>query len=245
MRLNQETITALDDRGFAVIEPVIDAATVSATATTLGAVRSGVGVRWRGGVYAIRNLLDLVPAVDALVHSPVVRSLVAPILGPDYFIVRGLLFDKTPGANWGVAWHQDLSIAVRARKAVPGFGPWSVKAGVLHVRPPVPILERMLTVRLHLDAVADDQGPLHVIPGSHRYGRLDAEAVRRWRAEVPAVSCLTARGGALLMRPLLLHASSPARVPGHRRVLHLEFAAEPLPAGLEWYGTRTREPGMP
>jgi len=59
------------------------------------------------------------------------------------------------------------------------------------------------------------------------------------------VSCLTARGGALLMRPLLLHASSPARVPGHRRVLHLEFAAEPLPAGLEWYGTRTREPGMP
>jgi hypothetical protein len=36
------------------------------------------------------------------------------------------------------------------------------------------------------------------------------------------------------MRPLLLHASSPAADPRHRRVIHLEFAAEPLPGGLEW-----------
>lgn len=37
------------------------------------------------------------------------------------------------------------------------------------------------------------------------------------------------------MRPLLLHASSPAASPGHRRVLHVEYAAAGLPGGLQWY----------
>ena len=47
-------------------------------------------------------------------------------------------------------WHQDLSIAVKERHEVAGFGPWSVKEGV-PVQPPVEILESMLTLRLHLD----------------------------------------------------------------------------------------------
>jgi hypothetical protein len=32
----------------------------------------------------------------------------------------------------------------------------------------------------------------------------------------------------------VLHASSPATAPMHRRVVHLEFACDPLPGGLEW-----------
>jgi hypothetical protein len=47
------------------------------------------------------------------------------------------------------------------------------------------------------------------------------------------------------MRPLLLHASASARVPGHRRVIHLEYAAESLPDGLEWYGTGRPATGIP
>ena len=46
---------------------------------------------------------------------------------------------------------------------------------------------------------------------------------------------LVARGGILAFRPLLLHASSPARQPRHRRVVHLEFAAVELAGGLEWH----------
>src|SRR4051812_45319436 len=34
--------------------------------------------------------------------------------------------------------------------------------------------------------------------------------------------------------PLLLHASSAALVPTHRRVIHIEFAADDLPAPLQW-----------
>jgi signal transduction histidine kinase len=38
----------------------------------------------------------------------------------------------------------------------------------------------------------------------------------------------------ILMRPLLLHRSSSTKAPSHRRVLHLDFATEELPGGLEW-----------
>jgi ectoine hydroxylase-related dioxygenase (phytanoyl-CoA dioxygenase family) len=194
------------------------------------------GVRRRESVYAIRNLLEAVPAVAELARSPAVRALVEPVLGAGAFAVRGILFDKTPDANWKVAWHQDLTIAVRERREVAGFGPWSEKAGVVHVQPPAAVLERMVTVRLHLDPCGPENGPVQVIPGSHRAGRLSADEIQRRRAErAPEPACIGS-GGALLMRPLLLHASSPSSLPAHRRVIHLEFAADDLPGGLEWHG---------
>jgi hypothetical protein len=36
------------------------------------------------------------------------------------------------------------------------------------------------------------------------------------------------------MCPLTLHASSPAQAASHRRVIHIEYACDNLPAGLEW-----------
>ncbi|MCA1556325.1 MAG: phytanoyl-CoA dioxygenase family protein, partial [Acidobacteria bacterium] len=193
------------------------------------------GARRRGGVYAIRNLLVVAPEIGELVDASRIRPLMEQVLGASCFVVRSILFDKIPEANWKVAWHQDLSIAVRARRDMEGFGAWSEKAGVTHVQPPVEILERMLTLRLHLDVGDEANAPLRVIPGSHAGGRLSAEAITRLQEKSEATSCLVPRGGALLMRPLLLHASSAARVPQHRRVVHLEFAAAPLPDGLEWY----------
>jgi hypothetical protein len=42
-------------------------------------------------------------------------------------------------------------------------------------------------------------------------------------------------GAVLLMRPLLLHASSKASGSGLRRVLHLLFAPRALPHDLRWH----------
>ena len=95
--------------------------------------------------------------------------------------VRAILFDKTPSANWKVVWHQDLTIAVRERGVVSGFGPWSEKEGVVHVQPPIELLERMLAVRVHLDDCGADNGPVRVLPASHRVGRLSGEAIDEWR----------------------------------------------------------------
>jgi ectoine hydroxylase-related dioxygenase (phytanoyl-CoA dioxygenase family) len=227
----------LDENGYVVIPSVVDGSCMAALRDALAEVfhDSADSVRSKKtSVYAVRNLLTLSPAVRQLAGSPEVRRVVEPLLGAGARVVRAILFDKTAGANWKVAWHQDLSIAVRERIDVPGFGPWSVKAGVVHVQPPRAILERMVTLRLHLDDCSIDNGPLEVIPGSHRAGVLSPAQVEEWRRRVPPVACCVPAGGAMLMRPLLLHASSSATVPGHRRVIHLEWSADELPEGLEW-----------
>ena len=184
--------------------------------------------------FPTRRSSDLVPRVAELARSPAIRALVQPVLGHDARVVRSLLFDKTPDANWKVPWHQDTTVAVKERRDTAGFGPWSTKAQVVHVQPSTAILEGMLTLRIHLDDCGHDNGPLRVVPGSHRVGILDVPRARAFRERYGEVACAVSAGSAVLMRPLLLHASSPALIPSHRRVIHLEFAAEALPNGLEW-----------
>jgi ectoine hydroxylase-related dioxygenase (phytanoyl-CoA dioxygenase family) len=234
-----DVVEAVEHDGFAVVPDVIGERAISLLLSALNKAEHAADARRRGSVYAVRNLLDAVPEACEVIRASRVRPLVEGVLGASCFVVRSILFDKTPEANWKVAWHQDLSIAVRARLDAEGFGAWSEKAGVMHVQPPAEVLERMLSLRLHLDASDEANGPLRVIPGSHARGRLNAETRAELIAQAQkrgeAISCLVPRGGALLMKPLLLHASSASRRPQqHRRVVHLEFAAAELPAGLEW-----------
>jgi len=122
----------------------------------------------------------------------------------------------------------------------PGFMGWSVKDGVTHVHPPADILERMVALRIHLDHCGLENGPLRVLPGSHRHGKLDEEEIEHWRRTTEEVSCCVAQGDVLVLRPLLLHASSPAQSPSHRRVIQVEYACGPLPAGLRWFERPTQ-----
>lgn len=226
---------ALREQGFAIVEGVLAANAVDELCAAVDKVLPGESLSRQESVYGVRDLFNRLPLVRDLAGSPAVRALVEPVLGREACAVRGLFFDKTPCANWRVPWHQDLTIAVRRRIDLPGFGPWSRKAGVAHVQPPHDLLARMVSVRLHLDDCGPDNGPLQVIPGSHRLGRLDAPAIEAAWRRGPAVDCTAHRGGAVLMRPLIVHGSAPAEAPGHRRVIHLEFAAEALPGGLEWH----------
>ena len=226
-----ELVDKVTREGFAVVAGVLGAAEVASLSR---AVERAVGPQHghrRGGV---RNILEVLPEARALADSGAVRALVEPLLGRECFAVRGILFDKTPAAPWKVAWHQDLSIAVRGRREAEGFGPWSVKAGVVHVQPPAGVLERVLAVRLHLDDCDEGNGALRVLPGTHLLGRLGAREMEELKARVGAMTCEVAAGGALVMRPLLVHSSGAPREPRPRRVIHLEFAAGELPGGLEW-----------
>jgi ectoine hydroxylase-related dioxygenase (phytanoyl-CoA dioxygenase family) len=233
----------LERAGFAIVPDVVDFRVVSELIEAIDAIPPQTPVLERGGnVYAMRNVLSLLPASRGLAGSDALTALTRAVLGPEAFVVRGLLFDKTAEANWGVPWHQDLTIAVKARKDAPGYGPWTVKGGVPHVQPPVAVLERMLTVRVHLDDSDAGRGPLRVVPGSHTAGRLGAEATRAWLTRVGPQTCLVPRGGLLLMHPLILHASSPAETPGRRRVVHLEYAAGPLPGGVDWFESEVPGP---
>jgi ectoine hydroxylase-related dioxygenase (phytanoyl-CoA dioxygenase family) len=218
-------VSHLDSRGFGIIPEFLSNAELGQLEQILPPVDRDSG--------GLRNLLDI-PGVAGLAAGDHVGSLVHPVLGPDAFPIRAILLDKTEAANWKVSWHQDLTIAVMERREEPGYGPWSSKQGVVHVQPPAAVLEQMLAVRLHLDESGAGNGPLRVLPGSHRAGKLRDQEIPAWRQRTNEEVCLVPRGGALIMRPLLLHSSSPATEPHHRRVLHIEYSNCELPAGLEW-----------
>ncbi len=235
MMTTREFAEKITSDGFAVIPHCLEMDQVQWLKAALGQVDTTSSLRRGDQVYAIRNLLDANPAIHGLANSNNIRRLVEPVLGAQCFIVKATLFDKRAEANWNVPFHQDLSIAVRGRVAADGFRSWSEKKGVLHVQPPIKVLEGMLALRIHLDDCDESNAPLRVISGSHLYGRLGDSAIDEWTATHPFVSCSVPQGGVLAMRPLLLHASSPAITPRRRRVIHLEFAAEKLPGGLQWH----------
>lgn len=150
--------------------------------------------------------------------------------------VRAVMFDKTPAANWIVAWHQDRTIAVRERLEVDHFGPWSRKDDVLHVAPPFEVLARMVTLRVHLDRVDEANAPLRVALGSHAFGRVPADQAEALASSVPQAVCLAEVGDIWAYRTPILHASDRALAPGHRRVLQVDYADFDLPDGLVWQG---------
>jgi Phytanoyl-CoA dioxygenase (PhyH) len=218
----------IDADGFALVEGVFEEKTVERLREFVEAeATTSTG---KGGV---RNLLEL-PQMRVLAECAVLRDLIVPVIGTDAKVVRGILFDKTSDANWKVPLHQDVTIAVSQRVESDGYGPWSTKAGVLHVQPPAAVLEKMISVRIHLDDCPEENGALRVIAGSHRSGKLPASLPEEYFMSHPFVVCEVKSGGVLLMRPLLLHASSAATIPAHRRVIHFDYAATELPAGMGW-----------
>ncbi len=185
-----------------------------------------------GTVCAARNVLSLWPEAAELWRQEPLCGALARILGSEFGLVRILFFDKPPTRSWTLPWHRDMTIAVRDN-TLPSdsFRRPTRKAGLPHVEAPRAVLEQMLTARIHLDNVTDENGPLRVQPGSHR---ADAPAL----ASVVEQAIFATCGDVLLMRPLLVHASghSLAGTIRHRRILHLEFAASPLlPDGLAWH----------
>jgi ectoine hydroxylase-related dioxygenase (phytanoyl-CoA dioxygenase family) len=148
--------------------------------------------------------------------------------------VQCTYFHKTPDKNWLVAWHQDRSIPVMSPVASTELTGWSQKEEMTFVHAPDTVLREMTAVRLHLDDSTLDNGPLRIIPGSHRNGTLSREQIEHARKINPETTCVVSKGGVLVMSPLLLHASSKSTTDVPRRVLHFLFAPLQLPHGLRW-----------
>ncbi len=223
--------------GYVIANNVLDAATVQRCCRLLEKARTqdnSENVANRSGTYGLRNLTDVVPEIAEVAQLPAVVELVESFVGTEAFMIRATLFDKTPGANWGVFWHQDLSIAVQQRHDVNGFSSWTRKSGVQCVQPPIELMQKILAVRLHLDDCTAANGALKVLPGTHQLSRLSMSETAAQQNRVQEVVCEVPAGGALLMRPLLLHASSPMDCPTSRRVIHFEFAGFELPIPLQW-----------
>jgi len=184
------------------------------------------GVRIGGGV-KLQPLLDVTGSIGAIA---------AVALGVEARPVRAFLFDKTAEKNWALGWHQDRTIVVMERVDADGFGPWTVKSGLIQVEPPFEILERMVTLRVHLDAVDVSNAPLRIVPGSHRLGRLPEAEIERVVAAFGERLCLAERGDIWLYSTPIVHASLAADPPRQRRVLQVDYSADAAPGPLSWRG---------
>jgi hypothetical protein len=150
----------------------------------------------------------------------------AAVIPATHAAVQCTYFEKSVDRNWLVPLHRDESVPVAARIDHALLQGWSVKEGLLHVVVPPELLQQLVAVRVHLDDCLTEDGPLRVVPGSHRH-RQEASAAE-------AVPCLARRGDVLVMSPLLLHASSKATGRSTRRVLHFVYGPPHLPMGLRW-----------
>lgn len=221
--------------GFFTQSDIVDELEIGKVLDGVDALMSSFhAVKHGTDTYALRNVLHAIPAALEVSRGFQLTQYVQAILGTSAKPVRAIFFDKTEKVNWNLVWHQDLTIALKERIDVQGFGPWSIKADVHHVQPPIEILEQMVAARIHLDDCGIENGALKVLPGTHVHGRLSAEQIERFRTNAKAVTCAARKGDVLFMKPLLLHSSKKAITPAHRRVLHIEFAACELPGGLDW-----------
>ena len=215
----------LANRGYTVIADFLSHKACDLVAAQLSALGTyGAGTRrlltetWCG---------DL--AADLKRHGVVGR-----LLPPGAVAVQCTFFDKSPVKNWLVSLHQDLSIPVRARVAAAECSGRTEKEGDIFVQPPTEVLEALVAVRVHVDDCPKESGALRVVPGSHKLGRLASDRVPELRQLHGEITVPVPRGGALVLKPLLLHASSKSTSDAPRRVLHFVFGPPTPPAGLEW-----------
>jgi len=165
-----------------------------------------------------------VPAVRAIATDLRMLAIARSFLGSSAVPFRATLFDKSPDANWLVVWHQDTALPLGQRNDAPEWGPWSTKGGLLYAHAPAWALELVVALRVSLDDSLNTNGPLRVLPDTHRDGVLTDDQIEQRARDVRPVDCVASAGSVVAMRPLTVHASSKARSQHRRRVLRIEYA---------------------
>ncbi len=202
------------ERGYAIIEDVF---THSECDEIVGFFADLEGRPNRAG---IRNLMSH-SVVREIANDRRLISLTERIAGSELIPFKATLFTKAGKANWLVAWHQDTALPVEGPVATAGWGSGSTKEGVLYAHAPTSALRQIVAIRIHLDRSRKENGPLRVIPDTHRE-RLTGDVDLAELAE--SVECPVGKGGVIAMSPLILHASSKCLNDEPRRVLHIEYA---------------------
>jgi ectoine hydroxylase-related dioxygenase (phytanoyl-CoA dioxygenase family) len=205
----------VEQQGFAVLPNIFSRAEVRMLLLELAKLPHG-----RAGT---RHLMSA-PVVSAAANDSRMLNLAQEVLETRAIPFRATLFDKSSNANWKVMWHQDTALPLTAKTERAGWGPWSVKEGIVYAHAPTKALEKVTALRLNLDASTKSNGPLRVIPESHKLGLMSDEEVESFSAGKSGVDCIGDAGSVVVMRPMILHSSSKAISEEPRRVLHIEYA---------------------
>ena len=207
----------MKEQGFAIVPGVlhdndVERLLVELSQTTVARSRAG-----------IRHAMQI-PVIAQLAKDERLLEIARTALGTEAVSFRATIFDKSVSANWLVVWHQDTALPLERRIDKAGWGPWSVKDGLNYAHAPTEALSQIVALRIHLDDSTSDNGPLRVLPGTHNSGVLSDDAIHDLSMKIAAVECLAAAGGIVVMRPLVVHASSKSKNDKPRRVIHIEYA---------------------
>ena len=183
-------------------------------------------------LFAIRQFHKEIPETLPFIFNQNLKDAIESNFGKGYFITKSIYFDKPEKSNWFVAYHQDLTISVNKKIELDGFENWTVKQNQFAVQPPKEILDDNFTIRIHIDNTTKENGALKVINNSHSHGILRIEKID-FENEKETI-CEVEKGGIMIMKPLLFHASSKTVNNERRRVIHIELSKQQLPEGLEW-----------
>lgn len=221
------------NNGFTTIDHVYSNQEVDQILSVIDQADHGKATfRKSADLFAIRQFLKEIPEVARLVFNERLQTVIHLVLGDNFFVVKSIYFDKPAASNWYVPYHQDLTISVDKKVTLEGFGPWTTKQNQFAVQPPTDLLENLYTIRIHLDDTDENNGALKVLPKSHMKGIYRPETIDWATARETTVN--VRRGGIMVMKPLLLHSSSRTTNHQKRRVIHIEFSNQELPAALQW-----------
>lgn len=183
-------------------------------------------------LFAIRQFHKEIPETLPFIFNKKLQDIIDSAFGKGFFITKSIYFDKPEKSNWFIAYHQDLTISVDQKIEIENFENWTVKQNQFAVQPPTEILENNFTIRIHIDKTTKDNGALKVINNSHSKGILRIENLD-FEKEKETI-CEVEKGGIMIMKPLLFHASNKTTNNERRRVIHIEFSKQQLPNDLEW-----------
>lgn len=226
--------TEINAEGFAIIDAVYNEKEIDKIISIIESSTENktenATFRKSQDLFAIRQFHKEIPETLAYIFNQNLKNIIESTFGEGFFITKSIYFDKPEKSNWFVAYHQDLTISVNKKIELENFENWTVKQNQFAVQPPKEILENNFTRRIHIDKTTKENGALKVIANSHSKGILRTE---NFEIENETI-CEVEKGGIMIMKPLLFHASNKTTNNERRRVIHIEFSNQQLPDGLEW-----------
>lgn len=223
----------LETNGFTILKSIYSLVEIEDICNEIEKISDSTNLTFRKtkDLFAIRQFLKEVPSVEKLIFNNVLKEILDSIFGKEYFVVKSIYFDKPEESNWFVGYHQDLTISVDKKLELKDFSNWTLKQNQYSVQPSDEVLKNICTIRIHLDDTNEENGALKVIPNSHHEViRLDTFDFKNKKDTF----CNVPKGGIMIMKPLLFHASNKTTNKERRRVIHLEFSNKNLPNELSW-----------
>lgn len=154
------------------------------------------------------------------IRDPRILDAATALLGPDLFCPNDLYFFKPPGTGRPIAWHQDSWYFRNHYQTGDGTSLEDASIGTW----------------LAVDDAREDNGCLWVIPGSHKRGVVEHEALDHGEAlpvnheavvaetlQEDAVPVEVPRGSVVFFNNALLHRSTPNRSDRYRRAYVVHY----------------------